>query len=147
MIEKKIKKYDLVIVSDYGHGLITKKLAKLLCKNSKYLALNAQSNASNIGYHTIQKYKNVDCVVMNETELRHELRDKNEKSVILAKKLAKMININNLIITKGNKGAFLYNSIGKKYYSCPAFASKVVDKIGAGDSMLSIISIILKLIC
>ena len=145
MIEKKIKKYDLVIVSDYGHGLITKKLAKLLCKNSKYLALNAQSNASNIGYHTIQKYKNVDCVVMNETELRHELRDKNEKSVILAKKLANMININNLIITKGNKGAFLYNSIGKKYYSCPAFASKVVDKIGAGDSMLSIISIILKL--
>ena len=82
MIEKEIKKYDIVIVSDYGHGLITKKLAKLLCKNSKYLALNAQSNASNIGYHTIQKYKNVDCVVMNETELRHELRDKNEKSVL-----------------------------------------------------------------
>ena len=57
MILKEIKKYDLVIVSDYGHGLITKKLAKLLCKNSKFLALNAQANASNIGYHTIQKYK------------------------------------------------------------------------------------------
>ena len=28
MILKEIKKYDLVIVSDYGHGLITKKLAK-----------------------------------------------------------------------------------------------------------------------
>ena len=142
---KEIKKYDLVIVSDYGHGLITKKLAKLLCKNSKFLALNAQANASNVGYHTIQKYKNVDCVVMNETELRHELRDKNEKISILTKKLASMINITNLIVTRGNDGAILYNSDNKKYFSCPAFALKVVDKVGAGDSMLSIISILLKL--
>ena len=145
MILKEIKKYDLIVVSDYGHGLITKKLAKLLCKNSKYLALNAQANASNIGYHTIQKYKGVDCVVMNETELRHELRDKNEKIEILAKKLAKMIKIKNLIITKGSSGATLYNSNEKKYFNCPAFASKVVDKVGAGDSLLSIISLLLKL--
>ena len=32
----------------------------------------------------------------------------------------------------------------KKYFHCPAFASKVVDKVGAGDAMLSIISILLK---
>ena len=142
---REIKRHDIVIISDYGHGLITKKLAKQLCKKSKYLALNAQSNASNVGYHTIQKYKNVDCVVMNETELRHELRDKNEKSFILAKKLSNMINIKNLIITKGDKGALLYNSMEKKYFHCPAFASKVVDKVGAGDAMLSIISILLKI--
>ena len=145
IVLKEIKKYDLVVVSDYGHGLITKKLAKLLCQNSKFLALNAQANASNIGYHTIQKYKDVDCVVMNETELRHELRDKNEKVDILAKKLANMINIKNLIITRGNDGAILYNLDYKKSLSCPAFALKVVDKVGAGDSMLSIISIFLKL--
>ena len=141
---REIKRHDIVVVSDYGHGLITKKIAKHLCKKSKYLALNAQSNASNVGYHTIQKYKNVDCVVMNETELRYELRDKNEKRLILAKKLSSMINIKNLIITKGNEGALLYNSKEKKYFHCPAFASKVVDKVGAGDAMLSIISILLK---
>ena len=145
MILKEIKKYDLVIVSDYGHGLITKKLAKLLCKKSKFLALNAQANASNVGYHTIQKYKNVECVVMNETELRHELRDKNEKIDILAKKLANMININNLVVTRGSNGAILYNLNKKKYFNSPAFASKVVDKVGAGDAMLSIMSILLKL--
>ena len=145
MVLKEIKKYDLVVVSDYGHGLITKKLAKLLCKNSKYLALNAQTNAANIGYHTIQKYKGVDCVVMNEVELRHELRDKNEKVEKLVKKLTKMIRIKDLIITQGDSGAILYNSNEKKYFNCPAFASKVVDKVGAGDSLLSIISLLLKL--
>ena len=144
MILKEIKKHDVVIVSDYGHGLITKKLAKLLCKNSKFLALNAQANASNAGYHSIQKYKGVDCVVINETELRQELRDKNEKLDILTKKLTKMIGINNLVITMGSDGAILYSSKDKKYFYCPAFASKVVDKIGAGDSMLSIMSILIK---
>ena len=145
MLNKEIKKYDLVVVSDYGHGLITKKISKILCKNSKFLALNAQSNASNVGYHTIQKYKNVDCVVMNETELRHELRDKNEKIEFLAKKLSKMINIKKVIVTRGRNGAMLFDSIESKYYISPAFASKVVDKVGAGDSMLSIISVLLKL--
>jgi len=145
MLVKEIKKYDLVVVSDYGHGLVTKKMAKFLCKNSKFLALNAQANASNIGYHTIQKYKDVDCVVMNERELRYELRDKNEKIEILIKKLTNMIRIRNLIVTRGNSGAILYNSIKKKYFNCPAFASKVVDKVGAGDSMLSVMSILLKL--
>ena len=144
MILKEIKKHDVVIVSDYGHGLITKKLAKLLCKNSKFLALNAQVNASNSGYHSIQKYKGVDCVVINETELRQELRDKNEKLEILIKNLTKMIGINNLVITRGSSGAILYSSKDKKYFYCPAFASKVVDKIGAGDSMLSIMSILIK---
>ena len=145
MIEREIKKNDIVIVSDYGHGLITKKIARLLCKKSKFLALNAQSNSSNIGYHTIQKYNNVDCVVMNETELRQELRDKNEKTLLLAKKLSSMININNIIITKGSSGALFYNSKTKKSFNCPAFASKVVDKVGAGDSMLAIIAILIKL--
>ena len=107
-------------------------------------ALNAQVNASNTGYHSIQKYKGVNCLVINETELRQELRDKNEKLDMLTKKLTKMIGIDNLVITSGSDGALLYSSRGKKYFHCPAFASKVIDKIGAGDSMLSIMSILIK---
>ena len=61
----------------------------------------------------------------------------------MTKKLANMINIRNLVVTRGSKGAILYNLKEKNYFNCPAFASKVVDKIGAGDSMLSIISILL----
>jgi len=143
--EGEIKNYDVVIVSDYGHGLITDRIAKLINNNAKFLALNAQANSANIGYHTIQKYKNVDCVVMNEQELRQELRNKNEKVENLAKKLAKILNIKNLVITQGSKGAFLYDSKTRLFFYSPAFASKVVDKVGAGDTMLSIISLLIKL--
>ena len=86
----------------------------------------------------------MDCVVINETELRQELRDKNGKLEVLIKKLTKMIGINNLVITRGSNGAILYSSKDKKYFYCPAFASKVVDKVGAGDTMLSIMSILIK---
>ena len=39
----------------------------------------------------------------------------------------------------------MYSSKARKSYHCPAFASKVVDKVGAGDTMLSIISMLLKI--
>ena len=47
IILNEIKKYDLVIVTDYGHGLISEKVAKEIVNNSKYTALNAQINAAN----------------------------------------------------------------------------------------------------
>jgi len=144
MLKKTIPEYDLVIVSDYGHGLISKKSANLICKLSKYLALNAQVNSANIGYHSMRNYKNIDCVIINETEIRHEMRNKNEKIEILMKELSNKQNIENLIVTRGTKGAVLYNKRNKKFNLCEAYAKSSVDKIGAGDAMLSIIALCLK---
>ena len=39
------------------------------------------------------------------------------------------------------------NSDSNKFVSCPAFASRVVDKIGSGDAMLSLTSIALRSGC
>jgi len=142
---KNLKKYDLVIVSDYGHGLISDENASLISKKSKFLSLNAQINAANRGYHTMEKYKNLECVIINETELRHELRDKNSEIRILMKKLSIKNNIQDLIVTQGSQGATLLNRQSKKFFNIEAFASKVIDKIGSGDTMLSVLSIFLKL--
>jgi rfaE bifunctional protein kinase chain/domain/rfaE bifunctional protein nucleotidyltransferase chain/domain len=141
-LKKIIKKFDLVIVSDYGHGFISKKSANIICSNSKYLAVNAQINAANIGYHSMKKYKNCDCVIINEREIRQEFRDKNEKIENLMKKLSFIQKIKNLIVTRGNEGSVLFNK--NKFYYSDAFAKKAVDKIGAGDAMLSLVSLGLK---
>tara|TARA_B100000989_G_C19532686_1_gene471022 strand:+ start:1731 stop:3245 length:1515 start_codon:yes stop_codon:yes gene_type:complete len=146
-LNKNLSKFDLVIVSDYGHGFISKENALLISKKSNFLALNAQINAANRGFHTMEKYKNLECVIINETELRHELRDKNSEIRILMNKLSRRININDLVVTQGSEGAILYNKITRKYFDVEAFASKVVDKIGSGDTMLSVLSIFLKLKC
>ena len=144
ILKKIIPNYDLIIVSDYGHGLISNKSASLICKLSKYLALNAQVNAANVGYHSIEKYNNIECVIINEKELRHELRDKNSKINVLIKKLSTKQNIKNLIVTRGTQGSILFNKKDNKFNLCEAYAKTAIDKIGAGDAMLSIIALCLK---
>lgn len=144
MLKKIISNYDLIIVSDYGHGLISNKSADLICRLSKYLALNAQVNAANVGYHSMRNYRNINCVIINEKEIRHEMRNKNGKIEFLMKELSHKQNIENIIVTRGTTGSALYNSKDKKFNLCEAYAKAAVDKIGAGDAMLSIISLCLK---
>jgi len=144
LLKSLLSKHDLIITSDYGHGLISKASAKLISKYSKYLALNAQINAANIGYHSMRNYKNVDCVIINENEIKHELRDKNSDISFLMKKLSTSQNINNLVVTRGTRGAVLYNKNKNKFTPCEAFADTAVDKIGAGDAMLAIIALFFK---
>ena len=108
ILNKELHRYDLVIVSDYGHGLISKKSAEIICKKSKFLALNAQVNASNIGFHTIRNYKNFNTLVINEKEIRHEMRDKISKLEVLMSKLSKEKNIQNVVVTMGATGSVLF---------------------------------------
>jgi bifunctional ADP-heptose synthase (sugar kinase/adenylyltransferase) len=139
-----IPHHDLMIVSDYGHGFISGETAKLISKQLIYTSLNAQINAANIGYHTMDNYRDIDCAIINETELRHELRDRESKLVDLMKELSKRLRSTNLVVTRGKSGAILFNSEKKELHFCPAFASKIVDKIGAGDAMLTLLSCSLK---
>ena len=143
-LDELIPKHDLVIVSDYGHGFLSKETAKQISKQSVFTSLNAQINAANIGYHTMNNYKNIDCAIINETELRHELRDRENGVEKLMKELSLKLKVKNMIVTQGSGGATLYSAYNEKYHYCPAFAATVVDKIGAGDAMLALLSCTLK---
>ena len=48
-----------------------------------------------------------------------------------------------MVVTRGSSGAILYKKSKNKFFYCPAFARKIVDKIGAGDAMLSLSSLML----
>ena len=138
--DKLSKEHDLVIVSDYGHGVITPKIANHISNSEKFISLNAQVNAANIGTHNIRKYKDINCLVINETELQHEMRQREGDSQKLAATLKELINVNYISVTRGKEGAFLIND-NKLSVSCPGFATQVVDKIGSGDAFLALLSI------
>ena len=142
-INKFKKKFDHIMILDYGHGFISENIAKKLIKLSKSISLNAQLNAANLGMHTINNYKNIETVVINEMEMRLEMRDRYSSINTLLKKLSAKLHIKNLIVTRGKNGSILYNKEKNQYIECPAFAGRIVDKIGAGDAMISIISIAL----
>jgi len=143
-LKKLVSNHDLVIVSDYGHGLISKRNSEIICKSSKYLALNTQVNAANVGYHSMRKYKNIDCVIINEKEIRHEFRNKSDSIKTLMKKLSYQQKIGNLVVTRGKHGSILYYKKNNNFIFSDAFAKKTIDKIGAGDAMLSLIALSLK---
>jgi len=140
--DKLSKEHDLIIVSDYGHGIITHKIADCISKIDKFVSLNAQVNAANIGTHSIRKYKDINCLIINETELRHEMRQREGNIQKIAATLKKLINANYMTVTKGKKGAFLLND-RKLPVICPGFATQVVDKIGSGDALLALLSVCL----
>lgn len=143
LLKKKIPQNDLILIADYGHGLISKKVANYLSKTSKFSALNAQVNSANVGFSNLKKYRNIDCLIINATELRHEMRERDGKIDILSKKLKNQIKCKSLVVTQGRAGLIMINDKNKTF-TAPAFANQVVDKVGAGDALLSILAICLK---
>ena len=140
--DKLSKEHDLVIISDYGHGIITSKIANHISKAEKFVSLNAQVNAANIGTHNIRKYKDINCLIINETELQHEMRQREGDVLKMAAKLRGLINANYISVTRGRAGAFLLKD-RKPPVICPGFATQVVDKIGSGDALLALLSVCL----
>ena len=141
ILKTTIKKYDIIVVADYGHGIITKEIRKIITNNSKKLFLNTQINSFNRGYHTVYNYKKINSLIINESELRYELKDKNSKVLDLAKKLRRKISVDNIIVTKGKWGSILINCKDWSHILCPAFSENNIDTVGAGDTFFALSSL------
>lgn len=144
-VKKILNLNDLLIISDYGHGIFTPKISKFISNSKIFKSATIQLNSSNIFTQDIHKFKNLDLLVINENELRLFVKDKNSELSALTKNLCNELNIKTLVVTRGESGCFFYNKIKKINIVCPAFSVKTVDKVGAGDTLLSFLSIFLYL--
>jgi rfaE bifunctional protein nucleotidyltransferase chain/domain len=126
---------QVILVTDYGHGLATKKIVSYLSKRENYLAVNTQANAGNRGFNTISKYERADFFTLNSGELTLELRQKNLDYFQVVPKIMHKLNAKNAIITLGAEGLIAFQD--NSSFKVPALATKVVDKVGAGDSVFA----------
>lgn len=138
-LEKHIKDFDVVVVNDFGHGFIDKRMIELLSKAKVYLAVNAQTNSANYGFNLITKYKNVDYACIDEPELKLACQDHLGETKDLMKKCYEILNSRTITVTRGHKGSTVYNS-KYGYADVPVLSTKVVDTIGAGDAFFAITS-------
>ena len=138
-IKKNLPFVDLIIITDFGHGLLNNKIIEEIYKSKTFLAINAQTNSANRGYNLITKYKSADYICIDEPEFRLAMHDKNTS----IKKL--LLNSNNLpkakvfIVTTGKNGCLIKTK--EKILEIPAFTNTVVDTIGAGDAFFVISSL------
>ena len=140
-LNKNIKKYDLVLVNDFGHGLLTEKIRNLIQKKSNYFALNCQTNSSNVGYNFISKYKFADHVTIDEPEARLSTQKRFAPISIVIKELKKQIKFKTCSITRGENGSVVFEYKSKKFFNCPVLSEKVEDTLGAGDSYFALSSL------
>jgi len=134
--ESVVSQYDLVLVSDFGHGFITKKIFSSIEKNAKILAINTQTNAANAGYNLITKYHNPNYVCLDEPEIRLAAQKKHSDIEEIAQGIRESINAHYLIVTMGKRGSLGVNHEGK-VNKTPIFSTRVVDTIGAGDAFFA----------
>jgi len=137
-LDELLPKYDLVIVADFGHGMLNKELVNTISEKAKFLALNTQSNAGNMGYNTVTKYPKADFICIDEPEIRLDRRDKEGDLNNLINKVSEKLSCKNIIVTRGINGCLCYSD--NTFFNIPAFSEKVVDTMGAGDAFLSITS-------
>ena len=134
-----LKDFDVVIVADFGHGLITHRIVELLSRKAKFLAVNAQVNSANLGFNIITKFPRADYMCIDEPEIRLACHDRFSNLEKLILKIACQLRCERVIITRGHKGSLVYSK-KKGFVEIPVFSKEIVDRIGAGDAYFSITS-------
>jgi len=133
-------RFDLVLIADFGNGFFGPTVAPFISEISSCIALNTQINSGNRGFNAITKYSRGDFVSLNEPELRLAMHDRFTSLDILAQKLLEDMSLKVLSVTRGVQGAKLYGCNGETI-EVPTLSSHVIDRVGAGDSFLSIASL------
>lgn len=130
--------YDVVIATDFGHGLIAASSIEALSSNSRFLAVNTQSNSANLGYNLITKYPRADYICIDAPEARLAVSDRLSNVGDIARRLSeKHVNCSKIIVTQGKHGCVTFEDDGI-VHTIPAFAKNIVDTVGAGDAFLAV---------
>jgi D-beta-D-heptose 7-phosphate kinase / D-beta-D-heptose 1-phosphate adenosyltransferase len=137
LVEEALPRIDIVVISDYRHGLlpgnlVTPLLQKLHAANKLvYVDSQVSQNASN---HKLYRGNCVICLNVREARAIDPAFHPSTDAAAFAT-LNKELDTTRLIVKLGSEGALFQD--GSKVVQAPANKVNVVDTTGAGDSFLS----------
>ena len=131
---KIVNNYDVILISDYGKGLLTKKLTQTIIKvsndNNKKVLVDPKGQ-------DYSKYKDSFLLTPNIKEASEatNIDIKDDESLLLAiKKLKSDCNLDLSLITLSEKGVAIF---GDEFRIHPTTSREVFDVTGAGDTVLA----------
>lgn len=139
LLIKKIKSFDLVILSDYNKGFLDSELIKRIIKiannNRKMILADPKKNDFSI-------YSGVDMLTPNQKEITDASGKSylsKEKILFFSKKLINNYNIKNILVTRSEKGMLLISREFNKDFN--SIAKEIYDVTGAGDTVIAVLSL------
>jgi bifunctional ADP-heptose synthase (sugar kinase/adenylyltransferase) len=136
-LDRTLPTYDVVIVADYGHGLLGPRTVGLLAERARFLAVNTQANPGNIGFNVVTKYPRAGYVCLDEQEARLAMRDRWTPAPELVMAVRRLLKARAVSVTQGAHGV-LVSGPDEAQRRIPALSAAVVDKMGAGDAYFAI---------
>lgn len=130
--------YDVVVVADYGHGFLGARAASVLA-GARFLAVNTQANAANLGFNLVTKYPRASYVCIDEPEIQLATGDRWSPVGALADTVRARLGCRAISVTRGRQGVLTCGADGIRW-EIPVFSRDVVDRMGAGDAYLSVTS-------
>jgi rfaE bifunctional protein kinase chain/domain len=135
----KKEKYDAVILQDYNKGVLTKKIIRQILLLTTKLNIPVVVDPKEYNFF---EYQQIDLFKPNLKELSEALKMKIDPKNInslrkAAEELKRKNRFDNLMLTLGANGIFIYQSNGESFI-VPAKAIKTADVSGAGDTVVSI---------
>lgn len=136
-VKKNIKKFQLLVISDYDKGFFNrefiKKISTIFRKNRKLIITNPKKR-------DVTFYNHSNILVPNEKEFNNFF----EKKLNLSKKLQivfdKTKDIEHLIVTRGYKNV-LYANKNKKLKYLKVNKTQSIDVTGASDTFIATLSV------
>ncbi|MCD4720469.1 MAG: D-glycero-beta-D-manno-heptose-7-phosphate kinase [Desulfobacula sp.] len=140
IIDSKINDVDLVILSDYDKGLITKELVQQIVMLAHKYNVLTLADPKSLNFF---KYEQVSILTPNrkEASLAANMDIKSDRALFAAgHKIMDQVKLDRLLITCGKDGMVLFEK-GKEPYTIESRARQMFDVSGAGDTVISLLGL------
>lgn len=138
-LEKAVKESDVVVVLDFGHGLMGEAERKIV-GGARFLGVNAQTNTGNFGFNPVTKYRCAHYVCVDEPEARLATGMRTESLPNVMCQLYDALPCHHMAVTNGRQGCWVHewDGLSDPAAHIPAFATNGIDTMGAGDAFLAV---------
>jgi len=138
---------EVVIFSDFKHGIFQKETVKFLTNAINPKALKVADTQVSSRWGNILDFKHFDIILPNEKEARFALGDQDTGIRPLGARLFKLSKAKYLILKLAAKGILVYRQTTEQprdIFILDSSVENLIDPIGSGDAMLAATSLSFK---